>query len=78
MSYAVYTYRCRQCGDLFESSTESGEESAFTHLTCAMHKMSPIENQPPIPMLRFHECSNDKVGVADLAGYHIIKDTDEC
>ena len=73
---AIFTYRCRQCGTLFESNTECSTECAMNHLIAAIHEIGyPTPNQPPIALLSWHTCEGDsKVGVADLAGYVVKED----
>jgi len=68
---AVFTYRCRQCGNVFKSNTECGAHCAHEHLVAAMHGFSYPPNQIPVSMVTWHDCGNNRSGLAELAGYVI-------
>ena len=71
---AIFTYKCRHCGQVYRSNTECSDDSAANHLTAAMHGMGyPTANQPPVALLDMHKCDgSEQVGIADLAGYVVV------
>ena len=74
MKTAVFQYRCRRCGELYDSGLETGASRADHVLIAAMHKMA-VGNDLVLPLLDVHtSCVVDGVtgtGMADLAGYKV-------
>ena len=65
-----YLYKCRMCGKIF-SGGESGTEKSYSNLIDAIFNIT-VDNQPPLPMIRAHQCNDKKGGIADLVGYKIV------
>jgi hypothetical protein len=76
MSFAIYVYKCRKCGKVYESDIESdwGNEGLTAHniLTNSIYR---IDINRSAPMLEVHRCSKHDMGIADLVG--VNEQTDE-
>jgi len=71
-SCAVYKYKCRHCGRVFKSNTESGghDEIVNTVLTNSIYKVDGIGS---VSMMAVHKCSKCRYGIADLVGCDIVE-----
>jgi hypothetical protein len=69
--YAVYKYKCRHCGKVYKSNTESGPDAVDTILVNSIYGVDNAGKR--VPMIKVHKCSSTSYGVADLIGADIIE-----
>jgi len=69
MSFAIYVYKCRKCGKVYESNIESawGNDGLTAHNTL-INSMYRVDINRSAPMLELHVCSKHDMGIADLVG----------
>jgi hypothetical protein len=65
--YAVYIYKCRRCGAIYNKA-ESGWEDLSVHtiLINSIYRADNIGKR--VAMTDIHKCSKDAMGIADLIG----------
>lgn len=69
MKEAVFYYRCRQCGKVYEQD-RINEAYALTQLVSARFD---TRSERIIDRLAIHNCEGQDHGLADLVGYRVVK-----
>lgn len=73
----VFQYRCRRCGELFDSSIETSAENADFTLIRSVHPFVGMQLGDTAPLMEIHNdqrCVAHGItgkGVGDLAGYRV-------
>jgi len=71
---AGFKYRCRMCGEIFGNiSCSPDNDRMHRELVNAIHHVV-VNNQSPVPILKVHGCSIDKIGIGDLIGVEVEGD----
>jgi hypothetical protein len=73
-NYAVYKYKCRHCGKVYKSATESGVNAAERILINSIYSVDNVGKR--VSMMEVHKCSPTSYGIADLVGVDIIEGVD--
>ena len=71
MKEARFRYKCRMCGDEFWSMECCAVGAARLYILG--HEKLVHASSVPVDKVVAHECSNERVGLADLIGYEIVE-----
>lgn len=71
-------YKCRLCGEEFESAVTTSADIAIKNMLIVTVQYEPSEYiGPPITKISMHSCKDGSMGLADFLGFRKVEDKDE-
>ena len=71
-------YKCRLCGEEFESAVTTSADIAIKHMIIVTVQYNPSEYiGTPITEISMHSCKDGSMGLADFLGFRKVEDGNE-